>query len=237
MGRRQWKHVRFTLLVSLLLGLFFVAKGKSTIYDLFYSEGAFNGIPHETLHFKVNGQDMDMLIGKQDDDGALLSKVHTNKSLPFYRDRNGGLSVHVHGGVDKEMLSSPGALMSMIEPLIGFANGHSTKYASLRLGSGFDANRFLDTDVHDSEDMPAYPSAEKITTVQAKRFSIGHYRAQATASAVFVYYDSRLKSQGYKKLREAHGMALYQSGRRLMIVNVEEESNYVSIITYTFKNR
>ena len=237
MGKRHRNHGGFILLVFLLVSLFFVSKSKSTFYNLFSSEGIFDNMPHDTLHFKVNSQDMDMLVRNQDDNGALLSKVRNNKSLPFYRDKNGGLSVHVHGGIDKERLSSPGALMSMLEPLMGFVNGHSAKYVSLRLDKGFDANGFLDTAIHDSEDLPAYPSAEKINTLQTKQFSIGHYKAQATTSAVLVYYDSRLKSQGYKKLREANGMALYQSTIRLMIVNVEEEPNYVSIITYTVKNK
>ena len=237
MGKRHRNHVRFILLVFLLVSLFFVSKSKSTLYDLFSSEGTFDNMPHDTLHFKVNGQDMDLLVRNQDDNGVLLSKVRNNKSLPFYRDKNGGLSVHVHGGIDKERLSSPGALMSMIEPFMGFVNGHSTKYVSLRLDKEFDANRFLDTAVRDSEDLPVYPSAEKINILQTKQFCLGHYKAQATAGAVLVYYDSRLKSQGYKKLREANGMALYQSAIRLMIVNVEEEADYVSIITYTVKNK
>ena len=237
MGKRRRNHVRFILLVFLLVSLFFVSKSKSTLYDLFSSEGTFDNMPHDTLHFKVNGQDMDLLVRNQNDYGALLSKVRNNKSLPFYRDKNGGLSVHVHGGIDKDRLSSPGALMSMIEPFMGFVNGHSTKYVSLRLDKGFDASGFLDTAVRDSEDLPVYPSAEKINILQTKQFCLGHYKAQATASAVLVYYDSRLKSQGYKKLREANGMALYQSAMRLMIVNVEEQADYVSIITYTVKNK
>ena len=237
MGKRHRNHRGFILLVFLLVSLFLVSKSKSTFYDLFSPEGTFDNMPHNTLHFKVNGQDMDLLVRNQDDDGALLSKVRNNKSLPFYRDKNGGLSVHVRGGIDKESLSSPGALMSILEPFMGFVNKHSTKYVSLRLDNKFDASEFLDTAVRDSEDLPAYPSAEKINTLQTKQFCLGHYKAQATASAVLVYYDSRLKSQGYKKLREANGMALYQSTMRLMIVNVEEEPNYVSIITYTVKNK
>ncbi len=237
MAKHHKKHVRFIVMVSLLVSLFFVSKSKSTLYDLFSSEGVFANIPHKTLHFKVNGQDMDMLVRNQDDDGALLSKVRNNKSLPFYRDKNGGLSVLMHGGIDKGRLSSPGALMSTIEPIMGFVNGHSTKYVSLKLDKGFDVNSFLDTGIHDSEDLPAYPSAEKINTMQTKQFSIGHYKAQATANAVLVYYDSRLKAQGYNKLREANGMAVYQSARRLLIVNVEEESNDVSIITYAVNNK
>ncbi len=225
------------MVIFLLFFLFFTSKSKGTIYDFFSSEDTFYSIPRETLHFKVNGQDMDMHIRKQEDEGALLLKVRNNKSLPFYRDKNGGLAVYVHRGIDKKSSTLPGALMTTIEPFMGFVNKGSTKYVSLRLGKGFDTNSFLNTDTHDSEDLPAYPSAEKINTIQTKQFSIGHYKAQATANAVLVYYDSRLKYRGYKKLREAHGMALYQSVRQLLIVNVEEESNYVSIITYVVKNK
>lgn len=238
MGKNHIKHTILTILASLIFLLFFISKSKSTVYDLFSSEGILDNIPHKALHFKVNGQDMDMLVGKQEDDGALLSMARNNKSLPFYRDKNGGLSVHVHGGIDKERLSSPGALMSTIEPIMGFVNGHSTKYVSLKLDKGFDTNRFIDQSIHDSEDLPAYPSSVKINTIQAAKFSIGHYKAEATPDAVGRYYDSRLKSEGYKKVREEHGLTLYQAGTRLFLLNVEEkEAGYVSIITYTIKNK
>lgn len=225
------------LAIFVLASLLFGSNSKSTVYDLFSAGDVLNSMPHETLKVKVNGQDMTLVIGKQRDQGALLSNVRTYRFLPFYRDKNGGLSVHVNSGIDRNALMAPGSLMALIEPVLGFSNGSSTTYASLRVQRGFDVQRFLDTSIHDSEDLPVYPSAEKINTIETKRFSIGHYKTQATVQAVLVYYDSRLRSSGYKKLREAQGMALYRSGARLMIINAEEESNYVSIITYAVKEQ
>jgi hypothetical protein len=220
--------------------LLFISKSKSTVYELFSSKEILDNIPHKTLHFTVNGQGMDMFIGKQDDDGALLIMARNNKYLPFYRDKNGGIAVHFYGSLDRQKIPSPGTLMSMIEPLIGFVNNssHSTKYVSLRLDKGFDANRFIDQSIHDSEDLPVYPTSLKVNTIQTAKFSIGHYKVQATKGAVALYYDSRLKSEGYKKMQEKDGLTLYQAGTRLFLLNVEEkESGYVSIITYTIKNK
>ncbi len=220
-----------------MLLLFFISKSKSTVYDLFSSEGILDNIPHKTLHFKVNGQSMDMLIGNQEDDGALLSMARNNKSLPFYRDKNGGLAVHFNGSIDRQKATSPVTLMSMIEPLMSFANNsHSVKYVGLKLDKGFDINKFLDESVYDSEDLPVYPAAVKINTIQTTKFSIGHYKAEATPDAVRLYYDSRLQSENYKKVHGEHGLTLYQSGARLFLLDVEEkEAGYVSIITYAVK--
>lgn len=233
------KYILLAIGAFLLLTLLYVPKGETTVYDLFSQQSLFGTMPHKTLHFRVNGQDMDMIIGKQKDDGALLSSVRNNRYLPFYRDKNGGLAVHYRGRGEEENTVLPGALMSRIEPIMGFVNkeGHSTKYAGLRLDKRFDIKSFMEENAHDSEDLPVYPSAVKINTIQAEKFSIGHYRAQATANAVMVYYDSRLQSQGYKKLRTGQGIALYRSGNILLLVNAEEKEDYVSILTYAVKQK
>lgn len=223
-----------------MVTLFFVAKGKSTVYELFSSEGILNSIPHQTTHYKVNGQNMDMIIGTQEDDGALLTMVRNDKSLPFYRDKNGGLAVHVNNDINRRDTTTPGALMSKIEPLMGFANdnNHSIKYVALKLDKGFDLNQFIDRNIHDSQDLPVYPSAVKINTIQAAKFSIGHYTAEATPDAVELYFDSRLQAEGYKKIRQEQGLTLYKTGTRLFLLNVEKkEAGHVSIITYAIKNK
>ena len=235
MRKRSYK-LFVCILVVVVLGIMLIGSNvRSTVYDLFSPEDELTDIPHESVQVTINGQEMEMLIGKKNDNGDMLSKVRSDRYLPFYRDRNGGLSVHVDRAAGREGMASPSGLMNAIEPVLAFANGSSTKYVSLRVKHGFDAERFLDTAVHDSEDLPAYPSAEKVNTIQTKRFSIGHYTAQTTVAAVLVYYDSRLASLGYTKLRESHGMAMYRSDTRLLIVNAEEESNHVSIITYAVK--
>ncbi|MGC8685457.1 MAG: hypothetical protein ACP5QW_07690 [bacterium] len=226
------------MIILIILVLFCITSAsKGTIYDLFKDTSSIlNSMNPKVIHFKVNDQDMDMFVHTEEDRGALLSKLRNNKSLPFYRDKSGGLSVHA-GGLNKHVLASPGSLMAIIEPVMGFVNGSSTKYVSLKLGNGFDAKRFMDTGIHDSDDFPVFPSAQRINTIKTEQFAIGHYKAQATAGAVLLYYDARLRAQGYRKLQQTHNMGLYQSSSNMFIVDVEEKSSYVSIITYSAKNK
>ncbi len=240
MRRSHKKRLLFILSASLLVLLFFVSIGRGTVYDLFSYRDILGSVAQEALHFKVNDQDMDMFIGKQDDGGALLTMARNDRSLPFYRDKNGGLAVHLHGQIGKASVSAPGTLMSMIEPLLGFNNGsnRTTKYVAVRLQKGFDINKFMDETVHDSKDLPVYPSAIKINTMQTMKFSLGHYKAEATMDAVKLYYNARLQSEGYKKVHEEKGLTAYQTRTQLCIVDVEEkEPGHVSIITYTVTNK
>lgn len=226
------------IIIVILTVLSIASVTKGTIYDLFQDANSFLGkIGTKIIHFKVNGQDMDMFVYTNDDNGALLSKMRNNRSLPFYRDKNGGIAVHVNAGLNKYTLASSGSLMSIIEPIMGFINNSSTKYVSLKLNNGFNAIRFIDTNVYDSDDLPVYPSAQKINTIQTDRFAIGHYKAQATKNAVILYYDARLKSQGYKMIKENDGMRLYKFRSNMFIVNIEEKADYVYIITYMVKNK
>ena len=235
-NRIIWVGLTTGIMVFVLLTVTTIVKG--TIYDLFSGANSLlDGPDDKRLHFKVNDQNMDMIIGSREDNGDLLSTARNNKSLPFYRDKNGGLSIHVNGGINKESISSPANLMAMIEPLMAFANGSSTKYVSLKLDKGFDITSFLDVSTHDSKELFVYPSSERINTIQTSNFSIGHYRAQTTVGVVMNYYDSMLKSHGYKKLRQASDIALYRSTTQMIIVNVEARGNYVSIIVYSVKNK
>ncbi len=211
-----------------------------TVYDLFSGTQGLSGGTDRRIHFTVNGQGIDMIIGTRYDNGALLAAARNDTALPYYRNRRGGLAVHVAGSVDRAHVSSPGALLSMLRPVMGFVNGvtGSTRYVSLRLDRGFDINGFTDTDIHDTKDTPVYPSAVRIDTIRTDAYAIGHYRAQATPEAVMLYYASRLQSRGYKRLKEKPGLAVYRAGKTLMIVQADEEGGgYVSIITYACKDR
>ena len=228
------------LIISFIAAFIFiisVSLSKSTIYDMVNLPT--KSLNQKIIHFKINGQSVDMFIAKNNDNGALLSKERGSYPLPFYRDRNGGLCVHFKG-IDKNHINKNGSLFALIEPVIGFNNlkSGSTQYVSIRSGNDFDPVAFLNDDQPDNNIIPRYPGSQKVNVIETKNMSIGHYNVFVTnINAIMLFFNMKFRSMGYNRLRAEGNFIMYQGNSMYLTVYAKEEEGHVSIVTYAVKEK